>query len=60
MIDTLELARRLEVHPVTLATWRTEGKGPRFVRVGRRVRYRMSDIERWLVENERTSTQAER
>ncbi len=40
-----------EVIPVsvsTLANWRSAGKGPRFVKVGGRVGYRLSDVESWL------------
>jgi predicted DNA-binding transcriptional regulator AlpA len=40
-------------------TWerkRQEGTGPRFITVGRRVLYRLSDIEEWLRQNTFTST----
>jgi len=29
----------------TLANWRSVGKGPRYVKIGGRVRYRLSDVE---------------
>lgn len=32
----------------TLKKWRTKGIGPKFIRVGRRVLYRGSDINAWL------------
>jgi len=32
----------------TLQRWRLEGGGPRFVRVGRLVRYRRSELDAWL------------
>ena len=32
----------------TLIAWRYKGTGPRFVRVGRHVRYRWPDVEAWL------------
>jgi hypothetical protein len=35
----------------TLQTWRALRKGPRFVRIGRRVFYPTADLERFLVEN---------
>ncbi len=35
----------------TLAQWRYLGKGPRWIKVGRHVRYRMSDVEHWLSQN---------
>jgi excisionase family DNA binding protein len=32
----------------TLARWAAEGKGPRFVKLGARVRYRKADVLAWL------------
>jgi predicted DNA-binding transcriptional regulator AlpA len=43
-----EAAALLGVRPQTLAAWRCQGKGPRFLKVGRSVFYRESDIEAWL------------
>ena len=34
--------------PVTLQTWRSRGDGPPFLKVGRLVRYRRSDLDAWL------------
>lgn len=57
LLSTNEAADYLGLHPTTLATWRTQGRGPRFVKVGsRNVRYRANEIERWLDENQRDST----
>jgi len=42
------LAQRLGKSAKTLETWRRQGTGPAFVRVGRDIRYRESDVERWL------------
>ena len=38
------------VKPPTLATWRHQGKGPKYVKVGRAAFYRPADIEAWLDE----------
>jgi hypothetical protein len=38
----------LRVHPRTLANWRVLGRGPRYLRVGRRPFYREKDLETWL------------
>jgi predicted DNA-binding transcriptional regulator AlpA len=38
----------LRVHPTTLWRFRLQGGGPRFIRVGRRIFYRLSAIEQWL------------
>ena len=32
----------------TLAHWRSEGRGPRFVKLGAKVAYRGSDLNEWL------------
>ncbi|PYV28991.1 MAG: hypothetical protein DMG09_31130 [Acidobacteria bacterium] len=37
---------------------RHEGRGPRFIRIGRRVRYRMSDVIRYVEENSVTTTES--
>lgn len=37
----------------TLATWRGRGYGPRFLRCGVHVRYRASEVEKWLELQER-------
>lgn len=43
-----EVAEHLRRTPKTLKNWRSLGTGPVWVRVGRDVRYRWADIERWL------------
>lgn len=53
-----EVSDLLKVPQGTLANWRYLGKGPRFVKVGRRVRYRRSDVEAWLELHVRESTGA--
>ncbi|WP_173401544.1 helix-turn-helix transcriptional regulator [Bradyrhizobium cosmicum] len=35
----------------TLQTWRTKAFGPAFVRAGRSVRYRRSDLMHWIEAN---------
>lgn len=40
----------------TLQRWRLEGVGPVFVKLGRLVRYRKSDLDRFLDEHTCTST----
>ena len=37
----------------TLATWRSRGNGPRFVKVGGRVLYRLADVVAWENRNTR-------
>ena len=31
--------------------WRREGRGPRYIRVGRSIRYRLSDLLNWIEEH---------
>ncbi len=60
LLSTIETAQYLGLHPTTLATWRTQGRGPQFVKVGaRKVRYRPREIETWLDKNERSETRAQ-
>lgn len=46
-----ELAGELKVPPRTLSQWRYLGRGPAYVKVGGRVRYRRSDVEAWMQDN---------
>lgn len=43
-----ELADFLSVSPATLHYWRRMGTGPRASRVGKHLRYRRIDVEKWL------------
>jgi excisionase family DNA binding protein len=42
-----ELADRLGLPAKTLAQWAGKGAGPRYARMGRHVRYRLSDVLEW-------------
>jgi excisionase family DNA binding protein len=46
--STEGLARYLGVPAATVKAWRHKGTGPRGVRVGKYIRYRKTDVERWL------------
>lgn len=48
LLEEKELAERLQVSLGTLRMWRTEGKGPRFHRIGQMIRYSPSDVKDWL------------
>ncbi len=43
-ITEREVAERLGLSVATLRAWRHRGKGPRFLRLGRSVRYLPSDV----------------
>lgn len=42
--------------PNTLEGWRIRGVGPRFVKIGRLVRYRADDLDAWIESQSRVST----
>ena len=41
-------ARVIGLDHRTLEQWRYQGKGPPYLKVGRQVRYRLSDLQLWL------------
>jgi excisionase family DNA binding protein len=49
-ISRQELAHRLGVPVKTPAVWASKGTGPPFARFGRHVRYRLSDVIAWEIE----------
>ena len=56
LIDAQEAARRLGLSPSWLAKARMTGAGPAFVKCGRRVLYKPSDLWTWLEAHRRRST----
>lgn len=51
-----QAASLLSIKPATLARWRWEGRGPRFVKIGSRVRYEEHDLLAFIDAGIRTST----
>lgn len=52
LLDENEVASILGVNRRTLQGWRYQGRGPNYVRMSPRcVRYRRTDIERFIQEN---------
>jgi hypothetical protein len=49
-------AAELNLSPKTLQAWRVSGCGPRFVKLGRRVFYRASDLRSFIEANTFQST----
>lgn len=43
-----KVAELLGVKPTTLIAWRHEGRGPRFLKIGRLAYYRRADIRAYL------------
>ena len=49
LLTPAEAAMWLRLAKQTLARWRCEGRGPAFLRLGKRVLYRAPDVEAWAV-----------
>jgi excisionase family DNA binding protein len=45
VLTTPEAASYLHIQPTTLEQWRWNGRGPRFIKMGRSVRYRIADLD---------------
>ena len=43
-----QVAEFLQIKTQRLASWAVEGKGPKFMKIGRSVRYRRADVLAWL------------
>ncbi len=50
-LDSQQLAELLGVPKSTIDFWRASGTGPTFIRLGKHVRYRESDVLAWAEEN---------
>ena len=56
MLKPADAAERLSVSPLTLQKWRVTGGGPRYVKVGRGVRYDPVDLANWIEARKVNST----
>lgn len=48
LLNEVEAADLLRLSVRTLQAWRCKGIGPRFVRIGRIIRYRRGDLTDWI------------
>jgi len=56
LVDDKAAAEILDTTPGTLSVWRSTGRyALPFVKVGRKVRYRVSDLEAWIEKRIRTT-----
>lgn len=60
LLSTEEAAALIGIKPGTLAIWRTTGKSPRFIKVGKLVRYHERDIIEWLDAHTHANTSHQR
>lgn len=52
MLTEEEMAAALSLSSVsTLATWRSQGKGPSYAKLGKSVFYMVDDVADWIIEN---------
>jgi excisionase family DNA binding protein len=64
-LTDIEVAARLGVSRFTVRSWRLKGVGPRFLKMGRAVRYRPEDVEAYVQQtliaprNERATARAQ-
>jgi len=55
-LSTVEAGDLVRLSPHTLAKFRLYGGGPRFMKIGRKIVYRRSDIDAWLADRAHSST----
>lgn len=48
LLTTKQVGDLLQISPATLAQWRHAGNGPTYTRIGRCIRYRRVDVERFV------------
>lgn len=58
LMTPAEVAEMLNMPVATLREWRAKRTGPRGYRIGRHVRYRREEVERWLEERKDAWTPA--
>lgn len=58
LVDEHEAADILGLSARTLREWRRSGTGPRFVKLGRSVRYEPAELDAFIAANRATSTAA--
>ena len=55
-LNQIDLARRWSISPRTLERWRWLGQGPRYIKIGGRVVYRVEEVEAFETQQTRAST----
>lgn len=48
VLSLAEASIAIGVSPFTLRAWLAKGDGPAHLRVGRQIKFRQTDVERWL------------
>lgn len=55
-VDQKGLAERWLISPRTLEQWRWQGKGPKYLKIGGRVVYRLQDVEHYEAQHLHANT----
>lgn len=55
-LQQVDLARRWRLSPRTLERWRWHGIGPRYLKIGGRVVYRLEDVEAFEAARKKETT----
>lgn len=58
VLTEAKAAEALGLSPRTLQRWRVEGRGPAFLKLGKRVAYTDADLRKYVESSRRTSTSA--
>ena len=58
LLTSRDVAALLGLKDRTVDLMRVTGRGPTFLKIGRIVRYRLSDVETWLAQHVRINTSA--
>lgn len=56
LLKQIDLENLLGLKPSTLEQMRLTGRGPKFCKIGRSVRYRVEDLTAWIAERTFTNT----
>ena len=48
LLSSNEVAKYLDLTPHTLSLYRSRKQGPSFLRVGKRIKYRVKDVKEWV------------
>src|SRR5208283_3072272 len=48
LLSPQELAENLGLSPTTLADWRSQGRGPAYLKAGRKIWYPRTRVDQWL------------
>ena len=50
-LNDLEAAKFLRLSPQTLRNWRTQSRGPVYIKAGRAIRYAIEDLRAYMDQN---------